>query len=208
MTLWNWTPAGRVFGQLRELLLDRFAGDGRVGPGALGDHQEDALLSLDPADGLDVLEGVLDLGHILQGDDFAQGRGPDGGPADVFEGVVLAHGPDEIFRVALDDRPRGQVDVFHGQGHQDFVQGDLAGVQGVLVDLDQDLARVRAEDPGRGDAVDPLQARGDVVLDQLLQVGALQRPGHPEHQDGHLAEAELDHQGIVGVLGQVVAVEP
>ena len=199
--------AGHGPDELLDLRLDGRAGDLGVGARALADDEVDPVLPLDPRGVAHLLEGVLDLGDVRDVDGLA-GRGhADDGPADVVEALELAHGPDEDLRVALDEVPGGQVEVLRPQGHPDLVEGQAPALEGGPVDVDQDLALVHGEDPGRGDAVDALEARRDLVLDDRLEPHGRQVAGDAVEDDRERAEAELHDQRLAGLLREVLFVE-
>ena len=159
------------------------------------------------ADVAHLLERVLDLGDVGDVDGLARRRHADDGPADVVEALELAHGPDEDLRVALDEVPGREVEVLGPQGQPDLVEGQAAAFEGGPVDVDEDLPLVHGEDAGRGDAVDPFEARGDLVLDDGLELHGRDVAGDAVEDDRERAEAELHDQRLAGLLGQILLVE-
>ena len=178
-----------------------------LAPGALADDEVDAVLPLDAGGVAHLLESILDLGDVGDVDRLARRGHADDGPADVVEVRELAHGPDEDLGVPLDEVAGREVEVLGAEGHQDLVQGQAAALERGLVDVDQDLALVHGEDAGRGDAVDALEARRDLVLDDRPELHGRDVAGDAVEDDGERAEAELHDQGIAGLLGEVLLVE-
>ena len=109
--------------------------------------------------------------------------------------------------MALDEAPGRQVEVLRPQGQPDLVEGQAPALQGGPVDVDQDLALVHREDPGRSDAVDALEARRDLVLDDRLEPHGRQVAGDAVENDRERAEAEFHDQRLARLFGQVLLVE-
>ncbi len=190
-----------------ELLVYGVADDGRVGSRLFADEEEDALFALDAGFVADVLEGVLDLGHVAEIDGLARRRGPDHRAPDVVQGLEFPEGPDEEVGVALDQVAGRHVRVRGLQGEDDLVEGQAPGLQGGLVHVDKDLPDVGGEDRDGGDAVDALEPRLDLVLEELLQLEGRHVGRHAPEHDRELAEVELDDQRIRGVGREIVLVE-
>ena len=190
-----------------ELFMDGVADDGRVGARLLVDQEEDALLALDAGFVADVLEGILDLGEIAQIDGLSRGGSPDDRAPDIVQGLELPDGPDKEVGVALDQVPGRHVGVRRLEREDDPLQGQAARLHGGLVHVDEDLPDVGGEDRDRGDAVDALETRLDLVLEQLLQLEGRHIGCHAPEHDRELAEAEFHDQGIRSVGGEIVLIE-
>ena len=93
----------------------------------------------------------------------------------VVERLELAEGPDQEVGVPLDEVPGRHVGVRAWRARMTRSSVRFRVSRAALVDVDQDLPDVGGEDLGRGDAVDALQPRRHLVLEELLQ---LRRPAY------------------------------
>ncbi len=115
--------------------------------------------------------------------------------------------PDQEVGVALGQVAGRHVGVRRLQGEDDLIEGQAPSLQGGLVHVDEDLPDVGGEHGDGGDAVDALEARLNLVLEQSLQLEGRHVGRHAPEHDRELAEAELDDHGVRGVGRQIVLVK-
>ncbi len=114
------------------------------------------VLSLTVATSLEIDRVAAEVGH----DD----------PVDLVDVLELGLGPDQEVVALLGDPAGRQVQVLGPDGLADLGQRKVEEGQLVDVDLDLDLALEAADDLDLADAVDPLDAGPDLVVDEPAQV--------------------------------------
>ncbi len=179
-----------------------------LAPGALADDEVDAVLPLDPRGVTHLLEGVLDLGDVRDVDGLARSRTCRRRSGGCRRGLLNS----PMVRTRTSEWrstrfPAGRLRFSVPRAIRIWSRVRPPALQGGLVDVDQDLALVHGEDPGRSDAVDALEARRDLVLDDGLELHGRHVAGDAVEDDRERAEAELHDQRLAGLFREVLFVE-
>ena len=197
-----------VLGQGLAVLIDGLVdrpghGDG-VRATLLADADALGRASVDAGDAADVLEAVLDQGHVAEVDGTARDLADD----DLAQGLKI----DGLAEDADIDLPAGslepagrQLDVFALQGGDDVAHRQALLVESSGVEPDADVALERAHerdfpDPGNGLEL-LLETVADVVAQNALRVRAAQSG----HQDGLVLGVLFGDDGRIHVPRQAAS---
>ena len=186
-----------------ELLAHVLADLHGVGTRFLGHHQTDGFLAVHLLVEREVLDGIADRRQVADEDFLPKRRGGDHDVGDVGTLLVLAAHLHLVLLAVHLDRTARQVQVVHAHGVGHLLERQVVGVELGLVDVDIDIAVGRTRHRHGADAVDAVELRDHLVVEDLLQAGIAFLRHHGILDDRHQARIELEHHRARATVRQV-----
>jgi hypothetical protein len=192
--------------EARYLVLDLLGGADRVRLRLLLDVDGHRGLLVQPSVAVGLQVEVAHLGDVAQADARALLGHGDRHLLDVFHGLELAHGAHVVGGAVVLGLAGEQVEVVLAQLADDLSDGELVGLEPLLVELDQDLALAPAAHLDVPHAVDARQAGLEAVVHDVAELlGRVFVAGERDDHDGVVVLVVVGDDGLLDVLGQLAA---